>query len=72
LWIALGIFVREVVVVAWFPINLTLTLFAWEELIGHLPIYGVMAVLLVWGAGRKNTALWLRGLRDRLLPLDSQ
>jgi uncharacterized membrane protein YphA (DoxX/SURF4 family) len=72
LWIALGIFVREVVVVAWFPINLTLTLFAWEELIGHLPIYGVMAVLLVWGAGQKNTALWLQGLRDRLLPLDPQ
>ena len=38
-------------VLAWFPTSLTLTLFAWEELIGHLPIYGVMAVLLVWGAG---------------------
>lgn len=71
LWIALGIFVREVVVVAWFPINLTLTLFAWEELIGHLPIYGVMAVLLVWGAGPKDVTLWTSGLRDRLLPLHS-
>jgi uncharacterized membrane protein YphA (DoxX/SURF4 family) len=69
LWIALGIFVREVVVVAWFPTNLTLTLFAWEELIGHLPIYGVMAVLLVWGAGPKNLSLWTEGLRERLLPL---
>ncbi len=69
LWIALGIFVREVVVVAWFPINLTLTLFAWEELIGHLPIYGVMAVLLVWGTGPKNRSLWIEGLRERLLPL---
>jgi uncharacterized membrane protein YphA (DoxX/SURF4 family) len=71
LWIALGIFVREVVVVAWFPTNLTLTLFAWEELIGHLPIYGVMAVLLVWGAGPKNLSLWTEGLRERLLPLTS-
>jgi len=71
LWIALGIFVREVVVVAWFPTNLTLTLFAWEELIGHLPIYGVMAVLLVWGAGQKNLPLWTEGLRERLLPLTS-
>ena len=70
LWIALGIFVREVVV-AWFPTNLTLTLFAWEELIGHLPIYGVMAVLLVWGAGQKNLSLWTEGLRERLLPLTS-
>jgi hypothetical protein len=31
-----------------------------------------MAVLLVWGADKKNTALWLQGLRDRLLPLDAQ
>jgi uncharacterized membrane protein YphA (DoxX/SURF4 family) len=69
LWIALGIFVREIVIVAWFPINLTLTLFAWEELIGHLPIYGVMAVLLVWGASRKDTSLWITGLRDRFLPI---
>ena len=69
LWIALGIFAREVVVVAWFPTNLTLTLFAWEELIGHLPIYGVMAVLLAWGAGQKNLSLWTEGLRERLLPL---
>jgi len=69
LWIALGIFVREIVLVAWFPINLTLTLFAWEELIGHLPIYGAMAVLLVWGATSKDVSLWLGGLRDRLLPL---
>ncbi|WP_207957076.1 hypothetical protein [Rubrobacter tropicus] len=68
LWIALGIFVREVVIVAWFPINLTLTLFAWEELIGHLPIYGLMAVLLVWGSGSKEVPLWLSGLRERLLP----
>jgi uncharacterized membrane protein YphA (DoxX/SURF4 family) len=71
LWIALGIFVREVVVIAWFPTNLTLTLFAWEELIGHLPIYGVMAVLLVWGVGAKNLFLWTEGLRERLLPLTS-
>jgi uncharacterized membrane protein YphA (DoxX/SURF4 family) len=71
LWIALGIFVREVVVIAWFPTNLTLTLFAWEELIGHLPIYGVMAVLLVWGVGAKNLSLWAEGLRERLLPLTS-
>ncbi|QIN84555.1 DoxX protein [Rubrobacter tropicus] len=70
LWIALGIFVREIVVVAWFPINLTLTLFAWEELIGHLPIYGVMAVLLIWATGPKNISLWTKGMRERLLPLD--
>ncbi|MBA2441038.1 MAG: DoxX protein [Rubrobacter sp.] len=69
LWLVLGVFVREIVIIAWFPTNLTLTLFFWEELIGHLPIYGVMAVLLVWGAGSKNISLWLRGLRERMLPV---
>ncbi len=69
LWLVLGIFVREIVVIAWFPINVTLTLFAWEELIGHLPIYGVMAVLLVWGSNAKDLPLLLEGLRVRIAPI---
>lgn len=69
LWLVLGIFVREIVVLAWFPTNVTLTLFAWEELIGHLPIYGVMAVLLVWGSSSKDLSLFLEGLRERLVPI---
>ena len=44
--------------------NLTLTIFNWTELVGHLPIYGVMAVILVWENGDKNLPLWLRGLRE--------
>lgn len=70
LWLVLGIFVREIVIVAWFPTNLTLTLFQWEELIGHLPVYGVMAVLLIWGTGPDNLSLWLRGIRERLVPVE--
>ena len=69
LWLVLGIFVREIVVIAWFPINITLTLFAWEELIGHLPIYGVMAALLVWGSSAKDLSLLRHGLRDRLVSI---
>lgn len=69
LWLMLGIFVREIVVLAWFPTNVTLTLFAWEELIGHLPIYGVMAVLLIWGSRSKDLHLLLEGLRERLVPI---
>ncbi|WP_200900294.1 hypothetical protein [Rubrobacter aplysinae] len=69
LWLVLGVFVREIVIIAWFPTNLTLTLFQWEELIGHLPIYGAMAVLLVWGTGPGNISLWLKGVRERLIPL---
>ncbi|MDQ3750914.1 MAG: DoxX protein [Acidobacteriota bacterium] len=64
LWILFGIFPREIILIAWIPINLTLTIFNWTELIGHLPIYGTLAVLLVWSAGGENLALWLSGLRE--------
>lgn len=64
LWILFGIFPREIILTAWIPINLTLTVFNWTELIGHLPIYGALAVLLVWSPGRENLALWLGGLRE--------
>jgi hypothetical protein len=69
LWILLSVFPREIVVIAWFPINLTLTIFNWVELIGHLPIYGILALLLVWTPDRENDDLWRTGLRDRLLPV---
>ena len=64
LWILLGIFPREIILIAWIPINLTLTIFNWTELIGHLPIYGTLAVLLVWSLGPENLRLWLSGLRE--------
>jgi uncharacterized membrane protein YphA (DoxX/SURF4 family) len=64
LWILFGIFPREIILIAWIPINLTLTIFNWKELVGHLPIYGTFAVLVVWSAGSGNLALWLRGLRE--------
>lgn len=64
LWILFGIFPREIILIAWIPINLTLTIFNWTELVGHLPIYGTFAVLLVWSAGSENLALWLNGLRN--------
>jgi uncharacterized membrane protein YphA (DoxX/SURF4 family) len=59
-----NVFVREIIIIAWFPLNLTLTVFNWSELIGHLPIYGVMALLLVWEQGTENQDLWLKGLRE--------
>lgn len=64
LWLILGIFPREIVVLALGPTNLTLTVFSWTELIGHLPIYGILAVLLLWGRG-KDMNLWLEGLKGR-------
>jgi hypothetical protein len=72
LWILFGIFPREIILIAWVPINLTLTIFNWTELIGHLPIYGTMAVLLIWSSGRENLALWLRGLREGPLAISGR
>ncbi len=64
LWILFGIFPREIIIIAWIPINMTLTIFNWSELIGHLPIYGTLAVLVIWSPGEENQSLWLRGLRE--------
>ncbi len=64
LFLVFGIFPREIVLVALVPVNLTLTVFNYTELVGHLPIYGVLAVLLIWEPGSKNLSLWLRGLRE--------
>ena len=64
LWLLLGIFPREIILIAWIPTNLTLTVFNWSELIGHLPIYGVLAVLLLWSPGAENRRLWFSGLRE--------
>lgn len=63
LWLLLGIFPREIVLIALVPTNLTLTVFNWSELIGHLPIYGLFAVLLLWGSG-KDLPLFVRGMRE--------
>ncbi|HWP35131.1 MAG TPA: hypothetical protein VNM66_05995, partial [Thermodesulfobacteriota bacterium] len=66
LLLVVGAFVREAIVVLWLPFNLTLAVFGWQELIGHLPIYGAMAVLLVWGKGEpEDVAALVRALRQR-------
>ena len=44
-----GAFVRLMILILWLPFNLTLPFLGWTELVGHLPIYGVMALLLIWG-----------------------
>jgi uncharacterized membrane protein YphA (DoxX/SURF4 family) len=62
LWLMLGLFPRVIIVTAWLFINMTLTLFNWVELLGHLPLYGVLSVLLVWTPGGANRRLWVRGV----------
>lgn len=51
LLLVLGAFPRIVILLLWLPFNLTLTAFGWQELVGHLPIYAIMALILLWGPG---------------------
>lgn len=62
LWLMLGLFPRVIIVTAWLFINMTLTVFNWLELLGHLPIYGVMSVLLIWTPDPEDQRLWVRGV----------
>jgi uncharacterized membrane protein YphA (DoxX/SURF4 family) len=66
LWIMFGIFPRVIILIAWLPFNLTLTYFSWQELIGHLPFYGLLAVFLVWDPVR-HEAYMLAGFRGESL-----
>lgn len=54
LLLMVGAFPRVVILLLWLPFNLTLTAFGWRELVGHLPIYAVMALVLLWGPGGKR------------------
>ncbi|MDB5078451.1 MAG: hypothetical protein JWP00_375 [Chloroflexi bacterium] len=51
-----GALPRLVVMVAWVPFNLTLPFLGWVELAGHLPVYGIMLVLLILGPTKKVVA----------------
>jgi len=56
------------VIAAGLPFNATLFFFGTTELIGHLPVYGVMLALLVYGSDRQlaGAVAWLPpGRRDR-------
>ncbi|MBA2565427.1 MAG: DoxX protein [Gemmatimonadetes bacterium] len=61
-----GMFTRAVIVFLWLPFNLSLAYFGWRELVGHLPIYAAMAILLLWGQGGPRM---LEALRAGLLPM---
>jgi hypothetical protein len=60
-----GALPQAVVVIAGIPFNATLWFFGTTELVGHLPTYGAMLVLLVYGSNRDVrplvSSLWPRG-----------
>jgi hypothetical protein len=59
-----GALPQVAVIAAGIPFNATLFFLGTEELIGHLPIYGVMLAVLVYGSdpGLSPTTSWLLGL----------
>ena len=66
-----NVYVRLGILVLWLPFNVSLAAFGWRELVGHLPIYGTMAVLALWGTGGETDFRALgRGLRQRPALLD--
>ncbi len=58
-----GALPQAIVLIAGIPFNLTLYFFGTIELLGHLPVYGAMLVLLVFGSDPR-----LRSSCSRLLP----
>jgi hypothetical protein len=61
-----GAFVRLMTLILWVPFNLTLPFLGWRELVGHLPIYGIMALLVIWGEKREHTEeAFVAGVRKR-------
>jgi uncharacterized membrane protein YphA (DoxX/SURF4 family) len=47
-----GTYVRLVILITLIPFNLSLPFLGWRELVGHLPTYGILALLLLWGDER--------------------
>jgi hypothetical protein len=47
-----GTYLRLVILITLIPFNLTLPFMGWRELVGHLPTYGILALLLLWGDER--------------------
>jgi uncharacterized membrane protein YphA (DoxX/SURF4 family) len=64
-----GALPQAIVLIAGIPFNATLFFFGNSELVGHLPIYGTMLVLLVYGSDPALrpgvSALWPWGQRRR-------
>jgi uncharacterized membrane protein YphA (DoxX/SURF4 family) len=68
LWIALGIFPRTIILIAFIPFNMSLTIFHGVELIGHLPFYGALALLVLWTPDVEEENIWTRALGAMAVP----
>ena len=59
---------QMIVLIAGLPFNATLYFFGDEELFGHLPVYGAMLVLLVYGSHPQYRPMVKRLMPARLAP----
>lgn len=67
LLIVAGVFPRTVIFLSLIGINASLTISNWQGLIDILPIYGALAVLLIWEPNNPNQKLlWVEGLRKNM------
>jgi hypothetical protein len=70
-----GALAQAIVLIAGIPFDATLWFFGATELVGHLPVYGAMLVLLVYGSDatlREGvSALWPWGQRASARPAPS-
>lgn len=64
--IVFGVFTRTIVLIALICINASLTIYDWHELIDYLPIYGALAILLVWEPNDSRKLMWTEGLRKNM------
>lgn len=62
LWVALNLFPRTIILIAFIPFNMSLAIFHWQELVGHLPFYGALALFVLWSPGAAEDTLWVRAL----------
>ncbi len=53
-----GVLTRVVILAMWIPFNLTVPLLPPIELLGHLPIFGIMYLLLLYGSGVAPQTAW--------------
>jgi uncharacterized membrane protein YphA (DoxX/SURF4 family) len=64
LLIVFGIFPRTIIFITLLFINASLTVSSWNGMIDFLPIYGALAILLVWEPHNPTQKLlWVEGLR---------
>ncbi len=61
-----GLFPREVILLAWLPFNASLVVFRAAELIGHLPFYAALGLLLVWTMTEEDQRLFCEGVSPKM------